>query len=102
MKLHTFHAHQCSFGGKKKSFHSENLSSRTDVLVSFALSDELCEAALHDAGRPFVHMTLVVVVTPYDALNTLKHTQRCGSTSLNLFKHCQDHTHTHTFLFMPL
>lgn len=47
----------------------------TDVLVGFAHFDELREAALHDARRPFVHMILAVVVTTNNALDTLKPAQ---------------------------
>lgn len=57
---------------------------RTDVLVGFALLHQLCEAALHDAGGPFVHQTLAVVVSPDDGLDALTHAadqslQSCGS-----------------------
>lgn len=43
----------------------------TDVFVGFALFDELLEAALHDAGRPFVHLALAVVGAADNVLDTL-------------------------------
>lgn len=57
----------------------------TDVFVGFLLLDQLCEAALHNAGRPLVDKSLAVVVTPDNALDALsdtsnsRHTQSCGS-----------------------
>lgn len=53
------------------SYCKKQTHTHTDVLVRFPLFDQLCEAALHDAGRPFVHLSLVVVVIAYDALDTL-------------------------------
>lgn len=43
----------------------------TDVFVGFALFDELREAALHDAGRPLVHLALAVVGATHDVLDAL-------------------------------
>lgn len=43
----------------------------TDVFEGFALFDELSEAALHDAGRPFVHLVLAVVGATNDVLDAL-------------------------------
>lgn len=48
----------------------------TDVFVGFALFDELHEAALHDAGRPFVHLALAVVGAADDVLDTLLQNNR--------------------------
>lgn len=46
----------------------------TNVFIRFVLLDQLREAALHDAGRPLVHLTLAVVVAPDNALDTLRQT----------------------------
>lgn len=55
----------------------------TDVLVWFPLFDHLCEAALHNTGGPFVHLTLVVVVTTYNAFDTLREKQAETQTALS-------------------
>lgn len=47
---------------------------RTDVFIRLALFDQQCEAALHDAGGPFVHLTLAVVVGAHNGLDTLRQT----------------------------
>lgn len=58
---------------------------RTDVFIWFVLLDQLREAALHDAGRPLVHLTLAVVVAPDDALDTLRQTHT--NTELSVYTH---------------
>lgn len=45
---------------------------RTDVFIGLALFDQLRETALHDAGGPFVHLTLAVVVGAHDGLDALR------------------------------
>lgn len=52
----------------------------TDVFVGFALFDELREAALHDAGRPLVHLALAVVGAADDVLDTLLPKQQITKT----------------------
>lgn len=51
--------------------HLSQWRSPTDVLVGFALFDQLREAALHDTGRPFVHLALAVVGASDDVFDTL-------------------------------
>lgn len=44
---------------------------RHDVFIGLPQFDQLSEAALHDAGRPFVHVRLAVVVSAQHALDAL-------------------------------
>lgn len=52
----------------------------TNVFVGFALFDELRQAALHDAGRPFVHLALAVVGAADNVLDTLLPKQQIKNT----------------------
>ncbi len=69
----------------------------TDVLVWFSQLDQLCEAALHNAGGPLVHLTLTVVVTTYNILNTLAHTH----TQAQITSQCLQSHGSHWVLIYP-